>query len=248
MGDIVPNQLFVAGYSRSKVSGDKDVKDIFKKYGTIKEVAYKGSYSFVTFSSEQEALDALKATNGQTYNGQKLKVDVVDNRKGRKSGPNDEDKCFKCSKGGHWARQLVQMEDHQEEVEEDPIHVQRGVIEDLIPDHTRHTHHLDLEEEDIKTEERDTAEVQEEMEDKKSEVLVLDDHPQIQDHPKDKIQYLDKKWENQFITKRIYKLFEYISFNSFSQIIKIMKKRTLSTQLGGKKSQNIIKLQKLYNI
>ncbi|CAD8138375.1 unnamed protein product [Paramecium octaurelia] len=104
MGDIVPNQLFVAGYSRSKVSGDKDVKDIFKKYGTIKDVAYKGSYSFVTFSSEQEALDALKATNGQTYNGQKLKVDVVDNRKGRKSGPNDDDKCFKCSKGGHWAR------------------------------------------------------------------------------------------------------------------------------------------------
>ncbi|CAD8131789.1 unnamed protein product [Paramecium octaurelia] len=104
MGDIVPNQLFVAGYSRSKVSGDKDIKEIFKKYGTIKDVAYKGSYSFVTFSNEQEAQDALKATNGETYNGQKLKVDVVDNRKGRKTGPNEEDKCFKCSKGGHWAR------------------------------------------------------------------------------------------------------------------------------------------------
>lgn len=47
MGDIVPNQLFVAGYSRNKVTDDRDIKDIFKKYGTIKEVAYKGSYSFV---------------------------------------------------------------------------------------------------------------------------------------------------------------------------------------------------------
>ncbi|CAD8143493.1 unnamed protein product [Paramecium octaurelia] len=104
MGDIIPNQLFVAGYSRSKVQDEKDVRDIFKKYGAIKEVAYKGSYSFVTFSNEQEAQEALKSTNGQTYNGQKLKVDVVDNRKGRKTGPNEEDKCFKCNKGGHWAR------------------------------------------------------------------------------------------------------------------------------------------------
>lgn len=77
MGDIVANQLFVAGYSRSKVNDDKDVKEIFKKYGTIKDVAYKGAYSFVvrkylkikTFSSEQEAQEALKATNGETFNG-----------------------------------------------------------------------------------------------------------------------------------------------------------------------------------
>ncbi|CAD8140504.1 unnamed protein product [Paramecium pentaurelia] len=104
MGEIVANQLFVAGYSRSKVNDDKDVKEIFKKYGTIKDVAYKGAYSFVTFSNEQEAQEALKATNGETFNGQKLKVDLVDNRKGRKNGPNEQDKCFKCNKGGHWAR------------------------------------------------------------------------------------------------------------------------------------------------
>lgn len=47
MGDIVPNQLFVAGYSRSKVQDDGDIKEIFKKFGTVKDVAYKGSYSFV---------------------------------------------------------------------------------------------------------------------------------------------------------------------------------------------------------
>lgn len=47
MGEIVPTQLFVAGYSRSKISDDRGIKDIFKKYGAVKEVAYKGSYSFV---------------------------------------------------------------------------------------------------------------------------------------------------------------------------------------------------------
>ena len=47
MGEIVPNQLFVAGYSRNKIPDEKGIKDIFKKYGNIKEVAYKGSYSFV---------------------------------------------------------------------------------------------------------------------------------------------------------------------------------------------------------
>lgn len=51
MGEIVPNQLFVAGYSRKKIQDEKGIKDIFKKYGTIKEVAYKGSYSFVVRNS-----------------------------------------------------------------------------------------------------------------------------------------------------------------------------------------------------
>ncbi|CAD8166525.1 unnamed protein product [Paramecium octaurelia] len=105
MGEVVPNQLFVAGYSRNKISDDKGIKDIFKKYGNIKEVAYKGAYSFVTFSSESEAQNAISALNGQQINGQKLKVDIVDNRKGRRNGPQENDECFKCGKGGHWARE-----------------------------------------------------------------------------------------------------------------------------------------------
>jgi len=98
MGEIVPNQLFVAGYSRNKVTDERDVKEIFRKYASVKEVAYKGSYSFIviypsyqTFNSETEAQEALKETNGMTYNGQKLKVDIVDNRKSRKTGPSDSD-------------------------------------------------------------------------------------------------------------------------------------------------------------
>ena len=51
MGEIVPNQLFVAGYSRNKIPDEKGIRDIFKKYGSIKDIAYKGSYSFVVRTS-----------------------------------------------------------------------------------------------------------------------------------------------------------------------------------------------------
>lgn len=54
MGEIIPNQLFVAGYSRNKVQEERDVREIFKKYGAIKDVAYKGSYSFVVIISFQK--------------------------------------------------------------------------------------------------------------------------------------------------------------------------------------------------
>jgi len=60
MGDIVPNQLFVAGYSRSKVQDDADIKEIFKKFGTVKDVAYKGSYSFVVSVDSNIFIDIFK--------------------------------------------------------------------------------------------------------------------------------------------------------------------------------------------
>ena len=57
MGEIVSNQLFVAGYSRSKVADEKDVREIFRKYGSVKEVAYKGSYSFIVTLFNLSSLD-----------------------------------------------------------------------------------------------------------------------------------------------------------------------------------------------
>ncbi|KAM3130350.1 hypothetical protein pb186bvf_017553 [Paramecium bursaria] len=113
MSEIVPNQLFVAGYSKNKVTSENDVKDIFKGLAKIENVVYKGNYSFVvankkihfknqTFNNEKDADDARQKLNGSTYQGQKLKVDIVDNRKGRRAGPTDQDECFKCGKSGHW--------------------------------------------------------------------------------------------------------------------------------------------------
>ncbi|CAD8126524.1 unnamed protein product [Paramecium sonneborni] len=105
MDEIVSNhQLFVTGYSRSKVTDERDLRQIFRKYDSIQGVAYKGSYSFISFNSEVEAKEALSEMNGFTQNGEKLKVAPVENRKGRRTGPNENAGCFKCGQEGHWAR------------------------------------------------------------------------------------------------------------------------------------------------
>lgn len=40
--------------------------------------------------------------NGKSCHGYPLKVEIVDTRKTRKTGPKPEDGCFRCGKKGHW--------------------------------------------------------------------------------------------------------------------------------------------------
>lgn len=40
----------MAGYNRSKITNEDDIRSIFKKYGNIKDIAYKGSYAFVVWN------------------------------------------------------------------------------------------------------------------------------------------------------------------------------------------------------
>jgi RNA recognition motif-containing protein len=58
-----------------------------------------------TFENEEDALKACKEFNGHPIHGQKLKVEMVDNRGGgRKRDASDNDECFQCGEKGHWAR------------------------------------------------------------------------------------------------------------------------------------------------
>ena len=110
---------------------------------------------------------------------------------------------------------IVQLLNHLDVAEDDQIQDQSikifkilgAVIEDLNQDHILLIHHPDLEEEDIKTKERDIAEALEEINESEKEVLHQRDHLLIQLHPKDRIQTqnLDKEWEKKthFITKEI---------------------------------------------
>lgn len=47
MGEVIPNQVFVAGYSKSRIQGSKDIKEMFKEFGVISDIVYKGPYAFV---------------------------------------------------------------------------------------------------------------------------------------------------------------------------------------------------------
>ena len=49
MQDVIPNQIFVTGYSRSRIRDERDLKDMFKEFGVISTVAFKGPYSFITY-------------------------------------------------------------------------------------------------------------------------------------------------------------------------------------------------------
>ncbi|CAD8150536.1 unnamed protein product [Paramecium pentaurelia] len=111
-------------------------------------------FNFKTFSNEEEAFEAIKGINGQTYTGQKLIVDVLSNRKVKKTGPNQDDQCFKCGKGGHWAH-LCPKQDHQDVAEEDLIR-DLNVIEDLILDHNLHTHLIEIQQKKQQKQKKET--------------------------------------------------------------------------------------------
>lgn len=102
MADVVPNQIFVTGYGRTRIRDDRDLKDMFKEFGSIQSVAFKGHFAFITFSKESEAEKAIKELHDKVVHGHKLKVEVVDSRRTKKSGPTVDDECFKCKRRGHW--------------------------------------------------------------------------------------------------------------------------------------------------
>ena len=47
MTEVTSNQVFVAGYSKHRFPDKNDVKDLFRDYGHIREVSYKGPFCFI---------------------------------------------------------------------------------------------------------------------------------------------------------------------------------------------------------
>ena len=102
MQDVIPNQIFVTGYNRSRISDERDLKSLFSEFGNIKSIAFKGHFAFLTFYNDTDAEKAIKEMNEKVIHGNKLKVEIVDNRRTKKTGPTTEDECFKCKRRGHW--------------------------------------------------------------------------------------------------------------------------------------------------
>lgn len=77
---------------------------MFKEFGTIVSVAFKRHFSFVTFQRDSEAEKAVKELHERNFHGNTLKVEIVENRRARKTGPSASDDCFKCRRRGHWLK------------------------------------------------------------------------------------------------------------------------------------------------
>lgn len=71
---------------------EKEVEDLFYKYGRMKEVDIKQpprppAYAFITFEHEDDAHDAVKGRDGYEFDGSRLRVEFAKGSRG--GGPSD---------------------------------------------------------------------------------------------------------------------------------------------------------------
>jgi RNA recognition motif-containing protein len=86
----------------------RELEDLFDKYGKILRCDIKSSYAFVEFEDSRDAEDAVKEMDGYRLSGRPIVVEwAKGKRRGgeRASGGGDRDACFKCGEKGHWARE-----------------------------------------------------------------------------------------------------------------------------------------------
>jgi len=76
----------------------RDLEEVFGKYGRITRCDVKRGFAFVEFEDDRDGDDALKDLDGTEILGHRV---VVEWAKGRRR---ERDKCFRCGREGHWAR------------------------------------------------------------------------------------------------------------------------------------------------
>jgi len=79
----------------------RDLEEVFGKYGRIIRCDVKRGFAFVEFEDDRDGDDALRDLDGTEILGHRV---VVEWAKGRRRGPSERDKCFRCGREGHWAR------------------------------------------------------------------------------------------------------------------------------------------------
>jgi len=120
-------RLFVGRISTR--TRERDLEDLFSRYGRIRDVVFKGDrdFAFVEFDDDRDASDAKHALDDKEVDGSRLTVEYArgpgdrdrdrrdhrdrsrdrdsyrdrDSRGGRSSVVS---KCFNCNQDGHWAR------------------------------------------------------------------------------------------------------------------------------------------------
>jgi len=94
-------QIYVAGFSRR--TNEDDLEDSFRKYGKIRDVVIKKGYAFIEFDDYRDAEDAVDDMDGRYLDDHKLTVQIAGQKLSRNTkGPQENDKCYKCGKTGHW--------------------------------------------------------------------------------------------------------------------------------------------------
>lgn len=99
------SQVYVARIPRNIRS--EELKDLFSRFGAIKDVIIKAGFGFITFEEPREAAEAVKEMDQYQYEGREIVVQMAGEKKYRNSGkgPQSGDKCFNCGGMGHWANE-----------------------------------------------------------------------------------------------------------------------------------------------
>ncbi|XP_050513800.1 RNA-binding protein lark isoform X1 [Diabrotica virgifera virgifera] len=87
------------------------IRELFKKYGTVVECDIVRNYGFVHLESSGDVNEAIKVKlaieelNGTMVDGQPMKVQISTSRVRQRPGMGDPEQCYRCGRGGHWSKE-----------------------------------------------------------------------------------------------------------------------------------------------
>lgn len=84
---------------------ERDLEDLFSKYGKIINCDLKHGYAFVEFDDDRDADDAVRGMDGVEVDGANIVVESSHGGK-RSRGGNDES-CYSCGGRGHWYASII---------------------------------------------------------------------------------------------------------------------------------------------
>mmetsp|Transcript_26503 Transcript_26503/g.45651 ORF Transcript_26503/g.45651 Transcript_26503/m.45651 type:complete len:266 (+) Transcript_26503:58-855(+) len=91
-----------------KISGrtrERDLDDLFSRYGRVISLDLKHGYAFVEYDNPRDADDACRKLDKYELDGSRLTVEMSHGGAGYRGPAPGTGKCFNCGKEGHWARE-----------------------------------------------------------------------------------------------------------------------------------------------
>ena len=65
---------------------ERDIGDLFEKFGSLKEIAMKANYAFVEFDDPADAEDCIKEMDGKNIEGKRIVVELTKQNNNRRDG------------------------------------------------------------------------------------------------------------------------------------------------------------------
>lgn len=94
------SKIFIGNLTEKTTASD--VREWFKKYGTVVECDVVRNYGFVHLNAHGNVDEVIREMNGKLVDGKSLQVQVSTSRVRQKPGMGDPEQCYLCGRAGHW--------------------------------------------------------------------------------------------------------------------------------------------------